>query len=100
MVPQKASNSNHLVIFFLFDIFTGSKMPIIISTLKSSHIAKAPVRLVSRYPPREASGNSYYHKPNDGGLLAGNTRSSTATRQHPVPMKCIYCGQAHWSDHR
>ena len=63
-----------------------------------SRIAQAPVRPDSRYPPREVSGNSYYHKPTAGGLLAGNTRNSTATRQHPVPMKCIYRDQVHWSD--
>ena len=59
-----------------------------------SHIAQAPVRPISRHP----SGHSHYPKSTAGGLLAGNARNSTVARQHPVPKKCIYCGQAHWSD--
>ena len=62
-----------------------------------SRIAQAQVRPISRYPLREG-GHSYYPRPTAGGLLAGNTRNLSGSKQHPVLMKYIYCGQTHWSD--
>ena len=56
--------------------------------------AQVSVKPISKYTPREAIGHSYYPKSTAKGLLTGSTRSSTVNKQHPVSMKCNYCGQA------
>ena len=56
-----------------------------------------PVKFPGKISQREGTGHSYL-KSTAGGLLAGSGRSVTATRQHSIPMKCIYCSENHWSD--
>ena len=61
------------------------------------HVPQSPVRLSGDKHFQTEGGRLPNLRPTAGGLLAGNSRHQ-AKRFQPSQIKCVYCGQSHWSD--
>ena len=73
-------------------LLLGKHITVLEMAGSESH-TNVPMKASGRFLQREGSGHSFM-KPTAGGLLAGSGRSVMVAKQ----IKCVYCGENHWSD--
>lgn len=62
------------------------------------YLPQPPIRLSNGKHFQPEGGRPPNLRPTAGGLLAGNSRHQVSKRYQPSQIKCVYCGQSHWSD--
>ena len=62
------------------------------------YLSRPPTRMNSGKHFQTEGGRLSNPRPTASGLLAGNSRNQAPKRYPPLQIKCVYCGQPHWSD--